>query len=121
MKKIISALIALSMISIPATANAGDRRWGVDNNRHSPYYGRQVGHERHRKGCGTLCGIIIGGVIVGAIANSNRRSEPRYESRYEPRYEPQYVCQNEYVRDYNGNYILDQYGRAIFNQRCWYQ
>ncbi len=121
MKKIILALAALSMTATPAIAQGRDHRWGVDSNRHSPYYGRQVGYDRgerhHRKGCGTLCGIIIGGIVVGAIANSNRRTEPRYE----PRYEPQYVCQNEYVRDYNGNYILDRYGRAIYTQRCWYQ
>ena len=32
-----------------------------------------------------------------------------------------YICQNEYVRDLYGNYVLDQFGRAILQQRCWYQ
>lgn len=108
MKKIIAAVAALSMISTPALA---DRRGGH--------------RDDHRGGgCGWLCGAIIGGVVVGAIASSSRNRAPAYQDSYEynpPERQYQYVCQNEYVRDYNGNYILDRYGRAIYTQRCWYQ
>lgn len=107
-KKITLALVALSMTATPALADG--------------YRGGYRGYERHEhRGVSTGGAIAIGlGALIlgGAIANSNRQ---RYEQRYDPRYEPQYVCQNEYMRDYNGNYILDRYGRAMYTQRCWYQ
>jgi hypothetical protein len=109
MKKFVATIAAISMLAMPAVAEA---------------HGRNDGH-RHRHGgvsTGGAVAIGLGALILGsAIANSNRRNQQVYEPRYEPRYEPQYVCQNEYVRDYNGNYILDRYGRAIYTQRCWYQ
>ena len=114
MKKLIATIAAVSMLVTPALAEARGRDH-YDSGRH---------HHRER-GVSTGGAIAIGlGALIlgGALANSNRQRQPRYQDpRYEPQYQPQYVCQNEYVRDYSGNYILDQYGRAIFNQRCWYQ
>lgn len=113
MKKFIAILAAVSMIATPAIAEAKHRQ--SNYHRHDQHGGVSTG-EAVAIGLGAL-------IIGGAIANSNRQRErDRYEeSRYEPRYEPQLVCKNEYVRDYYGNYILDQYGRAVFKQRCWYQ
>ena len=112
MKKLIAAISALSLIATPADAHPrGERHGGYERS------------ERHGGGCGVLCGVILGGVVVGAIASSSRRDRA-YQDSYEytpPERQYQYVCQNEYMRDYNGNYILDQYGRAMFRQRCWYQ
>ena len=113
MKKFIATIAAVSLLAVPAVAEA---------------HGRNDGH-RHRHGVSTGGAVAIGlGALIlgGALANSNRqryeqRYDPRYEPRYEPQYQQQYVCQNEYVRDYDGNYILDRYGRAIYTQRCWYQ
>jgi hypothetical protein len=117
MKKLIAIVAAVSMLATPALADA---------------HGRNDG-QRHRHGVSTEGAVAIGlGALIlgGAIASSNRQrstrtQEPRYEPQYQPQYQApvqyQYVCQNEYVRDYYGNYILDQYGRAIFRQRCWYQ
>lgn len=114
MKNFISIAVALSMIATPAIAGGreGNRGAGHEHREHR-------GGERHGSGCGWLCGAIIGGVVVGALSSRSQRVD---NSTYEYAPPPQqYVCQNEYVRDYNGNYILDQYGRAIFRQRCWYQ
>lgn len=114
MKKFIIALAALSMTATPALAEHRGNRGGYE----------------HRSGnkCGWLCGAIIGGVVVGALSSNSRNRDRDRDRYYEDPYnysppprQYQYVCQNEYVRDYYGNYILDQYGRAIYNQRCWYQ
>ena len=119
MKKFVASLIAVTMIATPALAEA---RHGHRYND----YGHGRHYDRHRdRGVSTGAAVAIGlGALIlgGAIANSNRRNE-YYQPQYQPQqqYQPQYVCQNEYVRDYNGNYILDSYGRAIFTQRCWYQ
>lgn len=113
MKKIFLALAALSMTATPALADGRGR---------GEYNG---GRHHHGVSTGGAIAIGLGALILGgALANSNRqRYDQRYDPRYEPQYQPQpqYVCQNEYIRDYNGNYILDRYGRAMFTQRCWYQ
>ena len=108
MKKIMLALAALSMTATPAFADG--------------YRGREY-HENRGVSTGGAIAISLGALILGgALANSNRQRQPRYDDpRYEPQYQAQLVCQNEYMRDYNGNYILDRYGRAIYTQRCWYQ
>ena len=119
MKKLIATIAAVTMLVTPALAEA----------RHRDNYN---GNHRNR-GVSTEGAIAIGlGALIlgGAIASSNRQrqtrtEEPQYEPQYQPQYQApvqyRYVCQNEYVRDYYGNYILDQYGRAMFRQRCWYQ
>lgn len=122
MKKLIATIAAVSMLVTPALAEA----------RHRDNHNRIEQHHRDRGlSTGGAIAIGIGALILGsAIASSNRQrqtrtEEPQYEPQYQPQYQApvqyQYVCQNEYVRDYYGNYILDQYGRAIFRQRCWYQ
>lgn len=118
MKKFIALIAAVSFLAVPVAAEARGRDHYNNYNRH---------HHRDR-GVSTGAAVAIGlGALIlgGAIANSNRQRQQRYvDPRYDPYYQNQqltYVCQNEYVRDYNGNYILDQYGRAMFNQRCWYQ
>jgi len=109
MKKLITAIAAMSMIATPAFADgrgAGGRAHG--------------GFERHEhrdRGDWVLPlfgGLVIGGIITDTLHTNDR---PVYETP------PQrlYICQNEYVRDLYGNYVLDQFGRAILQQRCWYQ
>lgn len=116
MKKFIIALSALSMIATPALADG--------------YRGEEY-HEHRGLSTGGSVALGLGALILGgAIANRNR--QPNYNSSYN--YNPPYnynnpynynqrqlVCENVYQRDYNGNYVLDQFGRAVFTQRCWYQ
>lgn len=101
MKKAFSILAWLSVVfSTPVHAD--------------PYYEHRYYRERHSD---NWVAPLLGGVIIGAILTDNRRR--RYT---EPRsYYPALVCKNVYVRDRYGNYILDQEGRAVFTQQCWYQ
>ena len=114
MKKFIAIAAALSMIATPALADE-----------------HRGGHEYHERHGGVSTGgavaIGLGALILGGLLSSGSRNRDRsYQDQDQYEYAPparqlQYVCQNEYVRDYYGNYILDQYGRAIFRQHCWYQ
>ena len=122
MKKFILALAALSMVATPAMAQNRDHRWGVDSNRHSPYYGQtrsnhrdhDRGHHRGRVSTGEAVAIGIGALILGAaISNSNRNT--RVVERYEyPQRQPQYVCQDVVKYDYYGN-------PYVAGRNCWYQ
>jgi len=108
MKKFIAIAAALSMIASPALAE-----------RRGEHHVR--GYENHGHGCGLLCGLIIGGAVVGVLSSHpSQNVAPATNYDYTPP-QPQYVCQNIYMRDAYGNYVLDAYGRAIFTQRCWYQ
>lgn len=118
MKKFILALAALSMIATPAIAGGRghDQRWGVDNNRHSPYYNKNRGHHRDRVSTGEAVAIGIGALILGAaIANSNNRNTrvERYEYPNQRR-QSQYVCQDVVQYDYYGN-------PYVAGRNCWYQ
>lgn len=76
MKKILAALLAVSMIATPAMAEHRDRGDGE-------HHGRRGG------GCGWLCGAVIGGLVVGALSSSSREQErDRYERDYDNRYYP---------------------------------
>lgn len=123
MKKFILALAALSMVATPATAGGRnhDYRWGVDSNRHSPYYGRNNGHRGHhrdRVSTGEAVAIGIGALILGAaIANNNRNTRVERVERYEypnQQRQSQYVCQDVIQRDYYGN-------PYVAGRNCWYQ
>jgi hypothetical protein len=83
MKKILTSLIAVSMVATPAMAD------GYRGPRGGDYHERH--EESHGSGCGWLCGAIIGGVVLSAIGSSreNRREDNRYyppNSRYDERY-----------------------------------
>jgi len=98
MKKILTSLIAVSLLATPAMAR--DHR----------------GHERYEKrgnGCGWLCGAIIGGVVIGAL--SSKRDEERereYDNRYYPpdyRYDRRYCVREQIVEwRYGERYIYWQ-------------
>jgi len=108
MKKFIAIAAALSMIATPAFAE-----------RRGEYHGHS--YENHGHGCGLLCGLIIGGAVVGALSSHPAPTVAPTYTYTPPPPPPQYVCQNIYMRDAYGNYVLDAYGRAVVTQRCWYQ
>lgn len=106
MKRVFSILAVLSM-AVSTTTYA------------HPYDGYRQYGDRHGN---NWVAPLLGGLVIGAILTDSRRpryNEPRY-SEPRPPYAP-LVCRNIYIRDRYGNYVLDQDGRAIFTQRCWYQ
>ena len=108
MKKFLLMLSALSLVSTPALAD--------------PYGGYRGGYEHHEHhGDGDWIVPLFGGLILGGIIAGHSRDDHRPPVYQQPVYQPQYVCQNYYIQDQYGNYILDQYGSPIFTQRCWYQ
>ena len=126
MKKFILALAALSMVATPAIAGGRnhDYRWGVDSNRHSPYYGQhRVKHRDYNRGhrhnggvsTGEAVAIGLGALILGAaISNNNRNNRvERYEQPPQRR-QSQYVCQDVIQYDYYGN-------PYVAGRNCWYQ
>jgi len=121
MKKFIAAVAVLSLVATPAFAEHRDNRWGVDSNRNSPYYGRQVGHERNERhehrGVSTsgAVAIGIGALILGSIIssrNTEQRNPPQVVVAPPP--QPQYVCQDVIKYDYYGN-------PYVTGRNCWYQ
>ena len=92
MKKILTSLIAVSLLATPAMAR--DHR----------------GQERHEKrekrsGCGWLCGAIIGGVVVGVLSSDRKEREHEDDNRYYPpdyRYDRRYCVREQIVEWRNG-------------------
>ena len=131
-----SAVLIGALAATPAQSQNRDYRWGNDNNRYSPYYGRQVGdnsYERHNKKNNNdaiiagVAGLIIGGMIVSAAQKQQPQQpypEPQYPV-YAPApplvYVPTTVCRYEWATDYDGSYIRDGYGRPYQVRRCWTQ
>lgn len=119
MKKFILALAAMSMIATPAMAQSRDHRWGVDSNRHSPYYGQR--HHRNKCNTGCVIGLLVGGVVIGsAISNNNRQRERVYEREvivrdnyYNPP-TPRQFCETTETRDRYGNLLNRQ--TTCYNQ-----
>jgi len=102
MKTLVAALTALTLIATPVLAQQR--------------YERQESHEHHRNN--EWVAPLVGGLIIGGIIeNSTHNNDERY---YPPVVQPNLVCENYYVRDVYGNYVLDRYNRAIVQQRCWY-
>lgn len=142
MKKFILAVAALSLVATPALADHRDNRWGVDNNRNSPYYGRHVGYDRHAHrgvSTGEAVAIGIGALLLGGILGSrNTEEQHRNNSQVvvvtpqQPIYnlpqgvvvtppQPVKVC-DHYLRDHYGNPVRDVYGNiVVVAPRCWYQ
>jgi hypothetical protein len=96
MKKILTSLIAVSLLATPAIAR--------DHRRHDR-------HEKSGNGCGWLCGAIIGGIVVGALSSS-KENEERYDNRYYPpdyRYDRRYCVREQIVEwRYGERYIYWQ-------------
>ena len=99
MKKIVSALVLASMMLSSTQAVAHDRRWGVDDNRYSPYYHGNRG----RIDTGDAIAIGLGALILGAaIGNTRRDNRPVVVQQ--PYYQQeQQVCETIETRDYYGN------------------
>lgn len=124
MKKFILALAAMSMIATPAMAQSRENRWGVDSNRHSPYYGQNRGghrdydrgHRRHRGvSTGEAVAIGLGALILGAaISNKNRNTTVVQNYEYPPVRTQTQVCQDVIKYDYYGN-------PYVAGRNCWYQ
>lgn len=100
MKKILTALLAVSMIATPAMAGHRDR----GNGEH---------RERRGGGCGWLCGALIGGVVVGALSSSRQEEREReYDNRYYPpnyRYDQRYCVREQIVEwRYGERYVYWQ-------------
>lgn len=98
MKKFITVLVAISMISTPAIAREPRGRDRGDYN-----------HRERDRGnkCGWLCGALIGGVVVGAIASSKRDRDydREYDNQYYPpehRYDRRYCVQEQITEWYRG-------------------
>jgi hypothetical protein len=99
MKKILTSLIAVSLLATPAMARE----------HHNYEYREKSGGN----GCGWLCGAIIGGVVIGAL--SSKRDEERereYDNRYYPpdyRYDRRYCVREQIVEwRYGERYIYWQ-------------
>jgi len=130
MKKFIAAVAVLSLVATPALAQHRDDRWGVDSNRNSPYYGRQVGensqyydHRSKKNNNDAIIAGVAGLIIGGIIGSSTRNQEQQYPTNtqtYPLTSQPTLMCENYYVQDMNGNYALDSNFRVIIRQRCWY-
>jgi hypothetical protein len=125
MKKIVSAIALATVLfsSTAALADGRDYRWGVDSNRHSPYYGRNYdrgydrNYDRHRDGgvsTGGAVAIGLGALIVGAlIANGNRNNRNTYQDQQQY-YQPQQVCEDIIKYDYYNN-------PYVAGRNCWYR
>lgn len=125
-----SAMLLGTLVATPAQSQHRDDRWGVDSNRNSPYYGRQVGypsygHDRHDHRSKNnndalvagVAGLIIGGMIVGAAQKQQQPAQQPYQTYPEPQY-PVYVPQT-YCRDVP---VRNAYGNIVAYQRaCWQQ
>lgn len=127
MRKIVSMVVMTGMLFASSIAYAGNRdhRWGVDDNRRSPYYGhtyrnhrhydRHRDYRNHRRDRGVNTGeavaIGLGALIVGSIIANNRNTR---NDNYEYRRTPQYVCQDVVQYDYYGN-------PYVTGRNCWYQ
>lgn len=113
MKKIVSLITMAAMLAVstPAVANGRhtDTRWGVDNNRHSPYYNKHK-QNKNRINTGEAVALILGGAILGAAISKNNRRER--EVVYQD-YRTQ-VCQDIIKYDYYGN-------PYVTGRNCWYQ
>lgn len=113
MKKIVSLITMAAMLAVstPAVANGrhNDPRWGVDNNRNSPYHGRH-NRNKNRINTGEAVALILGGAILGAAISKNNRRER--EVVYQD-YRTQ-VCQDIVKYDYYGN-------PYVTGRNCWYQ
>lgn len=120
-----SAMLLGALAATPAQSQHRDDRWGVDSNRNSPYYGRQVGYpsyghdHRNKNNDAIMAGVavlIIGGMIVGAAQKQQPTQQP-YQTYPEPQY-PVYVPQT-YCRDVP---VRNVYGNIVAYQRaCWQQ
>lgn len=119
MKKLISSIIAGAMLMTSMPAMARDHRWGVDSNRHSPYYdGYREHHHRHRDhrdrgvSTGGAVAIGLGALIVGAmVANSQRREreQPRAYVESTPVWTTVQDCVDVRKLDYYGNVYYERY------------
>lgn len=133
-----SAMLIGALVATPAQSQNRDYRWGNDNNRYSPYYGRQVGypsngydqHGHHNKKNNNdaivagVAGLIIGGMIVSAAQKQKQPQEP-YQTYPEPQSQdsgyaspPVVYCAYVQVKDQYGNVVTDYYGRPHIVQRC---
>lgn len=109
MKKFLASIIALSILSTPALAQARD-------------------HYRDRDHTGEIiAGVLIGGIIGYAIGDSGK--DRRYDHDY--RYRDDHYNRNFRDRDYrydNRHYRdrrhcvnernVDRYGRTYYTRRC---
>ena len=113
MKKIVSLITIAAMLAVstPAVANGrhNDNRWGVDNNRQSPYHNKHQ-RNKNRINTGEAVALILGGAILGATISKNNRRER--EVVYQD-YRTQ-VCQDIIKYDYYGN-------PYVTGRNCWYQ
>ena len=96
-KNIIMLMSAITLLagSLSAQAEHRDYRWGVDSNRHSPYYYNKRyhpgpyhhGHNRGRSSkdewAYALGGLVLGAVIANS-ASRNRAPERQEEQVYLP-------------------------------------
>ena len=109
MKTLLAAFTAASLIATPVLAD--------EYHEHHEY------REHHDRG--QWVAPLLGGLIVGGIIGSHYRDDDRPPRTVyvapRPVYVPTTVCENYYVRDAYGNYVVDQYGRAVIQQRCWQQ
>jgi hypothetical protein len=113
---VIASLVAgAAMISSPALADGRDHRWGVDSNRHSPYYGlhsRTVTHthiHNHRSRNRDVVNVlaVVGAVaVVNEVVNRNNRHQEVERVVYTtPRALPQNCTTREF---YENGYLVER-------------
>jgi hypothetical protein len=103
MRKFLTALAAITMLTTPVAAEARHR----DDNRRSDKVGNFIG------------GLIVGVVVGAAVSSADRDRQRREDDYYEPRhrdyddYRPRRVCFKEQTVEY-------RYGRkyVYYEYRC---
>lgn len=107
----ISFAATLAMLAVPAHANGRDHRWGVDSNRHSPYYGQHartvthVHHHRstHRDVTNVLAVIGTVAVVNEIVKRNNQTREVERVIYSTPRELPQTCTTREFYQ--NGHLV----------------
>lgn len=126
MKKIISAITIAAMLAASSPALAGgrhDNRWGVDSNRHSPYYGqtyrgnRDYDRRHHRNrgvSTGEAVAIGIGALILGAAISNNQKNRQREQPQAYVESRPVWST----VQDCVDVRRFDPYGNVYYERYC---
>ena len=107
MKKALLVSLMAALLAV-SPAYAHDDRYYSSQHGRGDYHDHRDRRDDRRKNEWIL--PLVGGIILGAVINESTRYRPKTQ-----------VCENFYLRDRYGNFILDYRDRPVIEQRCWYQ